>query len=252
MYFTVCHVTVCYAWFRNVTVSSTQVNLSAVRRLRINKWAGFEGLGAAQQLWRQIFPLWISKAGKGVFGEETEGCFVPFSDRSTLQISPPIPLSLSQSRSLNSTVLLPRPPALSWSSHKPTYLRDAIASLPFPPAHPCSTGKKWLSFYTLTQQTWMLSIAERQLFKMHLKQKLQYSKFRIVFVETSSFFNMCLFINRLGIFLFVYWVIWRSVIYFKVTFYFRGICWQKRSKVWALCIQSFCGPIFTPWNELIQ
>ena len=95
--------------FTDLTVSCTQINVSQVRRLRINKWAEHEGPGLAQQLWRQIFPLWISKAGKGVFGEETEGRFVPFSDRSALPISPPIPLSLSLCQSSSPKSHLPAP-----------------------------------------------------------------------------------------------------------------------------------------------
>lgn len=40
----------------------------------------------------------------------------------------------------------PCPPGPSWNSHRPSYLGDAIASLPFPPAHPRSTGKKGIIF----------------------------------------------------------------------------------------------------------
>lgn len=50
MYFTDWLVAACHTWFTDLTVSCTQVNVSRVHRLRINKWAGLEGLGAAQQL----------------------------------------------------------------------------------------------------------------------------------------------------------------------------------------------------------
>lgn len=50
MYFAECHVAVCHTWFTNLTVSCTLINVSEVHRLRINKWAGLEGCGAAQQL----------------------------------------------------------------------------------------------------------------------------------------------------------------------------------------------------------
>lgn len=152
MSFTKCCVAACHAWFTDLTVSCTQVHGS---RLRINKWAGLEGCGVAQQLWRQIFPLWISKAGNRCVWRGDRGVLCPLLWQvSSLNLFPPSSLSLCQTSSLNPTFQLPRPPVPSWSSHKPSHLRDAIASLPFPPAHPCSTGKKSIIFfYSLTLQT---------------------------------------------------------------------------------------------------
>lgn len=71
--------------------SFTKLNLSEVHRRRINKWTGLDGPGATQQLWRQIFPFWISRTRNGVFAEETERRFVPFPNRSALQSLPARP-----------------------------------------------------------------------------------------------------------------------------------------------------------------
>lgn len=109
-----------------------------------------------------------------MFGEETEGRFVPLSDRSALLIPHSqflSPSCLCTSSSLNPTFQFPRPPAPSWSSRKPPHLRDAIASLPLPPAHPCSRGKKSVFFFFYHNTTDRLEYTDSRLSRAAMEQQ---------------------------------------------------------------------------------
>lgn len=128
---------------RELTSYCSQINALQRHRLRINRLGGQDFM-VAQQLWRQIFPLWISRAGgKGVFEEETEERIVPFSTHRLLHR----PLSPSASARLpsspNPTFQLPSGPphSPSWSSHGTPQSRDAAAALSIPAVPPRSTGK---------------------------------------------------------------------------------------------------------------
>ena len=104
----------------------------------------------------KYFPSGSVRRGKVCLERRQRGALSPSPTGQLSQSLPPF-LSPSPSASLpplNPTFQLPRPPAPSWSSHKPPHLRDAIASLPFPPAHPCSTGKKniFFLFYNTTDR----------------------------------------------------------------------------------------------------
>lgn len=82
-----------------------------------------------------------------MFGEETEARFVPFSNRSAPPISflhSSLPLPLPPVL-LNPTLQLPRP--LRPPGAHTNVVRDAITSLPFPLAYPCSTGKRIIIFF---------------------------------------------------------------------------------------------------------